>query len=123
MLGVPKTTIHQLQTAASPHSESPAPSDSVSQANSLKHSDSSFARRNQPGSFRATAGTPRKKPSTSTVTNRPFAQSSQDISDEEDAHEQNHVNDNVPKISKEEQEKIKFVFRFAFLHLSFYNII
>jgi hypothetical protein len=59
VLGVPKTTIHHLQSVASPHSESPAPSDSISQAISIKHSDSSFARRNQPGSFRV-AGTPRK---------------------------------------------------------------
>ncbi|KAI6227417.1 hypothetical protein M3Y99_01251300 [Aphelenchoides fujianensis] len=103
-LAIPKslTPARHLQSAT-PHSESPAPSESISQANSLKHSESSF-RRNQQGSFR---GTPRKKPSTSTVTNRPHAQSSQDISDEEDEfRDHNHV-DVDPKLSKEEQERIR----------------
>ncbi|KAI6216158.1 hypothetical protein M3Y99_01836800 [Aphelenchoides fujianensis] len=103
-LAIPKSlTPARHLHSATPHSESPAPSESISQANSLKHSESSF-RRNQQGSFR---GTPRKKPSTSTVTNRPHAQSSQDISDEEDDfRDHNHV-DVDPKLSKEEQERIR----------------
>ncbi|KAI6206643.1 hypothetical protein M3Y94_00936000 [Aphelenchoides besseyi] len=80
---------------STPHSESPAPSDSTS----LKHSESSFRRNQQT--------TPRKKPSTSTVTNRPVAQSSQDISDEEDG-DFHRVDQNAePKMSKEEQERLR----------------
>uniref|UniRef100_A0A1I7RHL5 Calcium-dependent secretion activator n=1 Tax=Bursaphelenchus xylophilus TaxID=6326 RepID=A0A1I7RHL5_BURXY len=102
VLGIPRP-IAALQQAASPRSSSPAPSDSFSQANSLKHSDSSFAKRDR-NSFR-TGNAPRKKPSSSTVTNRPVAQSSQDISDEEDECYSQPVATDEPKLSKEEQER------------------
>jgi hypothetical protein len=65
------------------------------------------------GSFRA-LGTPSKKHSTSTITNRPVLQSSQDISDQEDDENFSngrstpaHANDALPKLSKEEQERIR----------------
>lgn len=63
VLGVPRTVaaLHAVQQAISPRSNSPAPSDSVSQANSLKQSDSFFNRRqDKRSSFRTGGNTPRK---------------------------------------------------------------
>uniref|UniRef100_A0A915E6M7 PH domain-containing protein n=1 Tax=Ditylenchus dipsaci TaxID=166011 RepID=A0A915E6M7_9BILA len=140
ILGVPKSFHHHVLhgSATSPRAESPASSDnSISQANSLKRSDSSNVhRRQQQGSFRA-AGTPSRKKPSSVVTNnnsispRPgatsglmnTAQSSQDLSEDEadnmcgpgggdnmsneTAGAHGTGNDGMGKLSKEELERIK----------------
>uniref|UniRef100_A0A914C5E7 Calcium-dependent secretion activator n=1 Tax=Acrobeloides nanus TaxID=290746 RepID=A0A914C5E7_9BILA len=91
-------------------SPSPAQSDILSRGASLKR-DRSI--RNQ-GSFRTndSYASDKQKPSTSSVTNRPDLRNSQDLSDEEDSYSNErstpaHVADNTPKLSKEEQERIK----------------
>uniref|UniRef100_A0AC35FFS4 Calcium-dependent secretion activator n=1 Tax=Panagrolaimus sp. PS1159 TaxID=55785 RepID=A0AC35FFS4_9BILA len=118
VLGVPKSIPpvihHQFASTISPRSESPAPSDSVSQANSLKRSGSSQKNRygNQNHeSFRNNLN--RHKPSTSTITNRPVPQSSQDISDDDDGYNNDHATptlhgtESQQKLSKEEQERLR----------------
>ncbi|KAK0399963.1 hypothetical protein QR680_003296 [Steinernema hermaphroditum] len=113
ILGIPKPTF--MASSASPRSESPAPSDSVSQANSLKRGDSSYIRRNN-DSFRsqnnAGIANNRVRPTVG-INNRPVFQSSQEISDDDDnySNEQSTpahvVVDVTPKLSKEEQERIR----------------
>uniref|UniRef100_A0A1I7ZKT1 Calcium-dependent secretion activator n=1 Tax=Steinernema glaseri TaxID=37863 RepID=A0A1I7ZKT1_9BILA len=113
ILGIPKPTF--MATSASPRSESPAPSDSVSQANSLKRGDSSYVRRNN-DSFRSQNNSGlannRIRPAVG-INNKPTFQSSQDLSDDDDnySNEQSTpahaVVDVTPKLSKEEQERIR----------------
>uniref|UniRef100_A0A7E4VUH8 Calcium-dependent secretion activator n=1 Tax=Panagrellus redivivus TaxID=6233 RepID=A0A7E4VUH8_PANRE len=114
VLGVPKSIPpvihHPFATSASPRSESPAPSDSVSQSNSLRRSGSSQRNNKNHESFRNSFNN-RHKPSTSTITNRPIAQSSQDITDEdEDGYSNEHstpAHTSAPKLSQEEQERLR----------------
>uniref|UniRef100_A0AC34QCC0 Calcium-dependent secretion activator n=1 Tax=Panagrolaimus sp. JU765 TaxID=591449 RepID=A0AC34QCC0_9BILA len=116
VMGVPRNALpvihHSFVSSISPRSESPAPSDSISQANSLKRSGSSQrGRYGNHDSFRNSFN--RHKASTSTVTNRPAQQSSQDISDDEDTYPNDQVTSahsldpSQPKLSKEEQERLK----------------
>ncbi|KAI1732731.1 PH domain-containing protein [Ditylenchus destructor] len=147
VLGVPKTVaalhhvLHASGVASISRAESPASSESLSQANSLKRGDSSSMghRRGHStshaggGSFRhmttGGAGTPKKKPSSVVnhyagggISPRPgshllTAQSSQDISDDEDvgdtlSNDQTGIhgggtNDVGTKLSKEEQDRIR----------------
>uniref|UniRef100_A0AC35U6B7 Calcium-dependent secretion activator n=1 Tax=Rhabditophanes sp. KR3021 TaxID=114890 RepID=A0AC35U6B7_9BILA len=111
----------------SPRSDSPAPSDSVSQANSLKRSESNQARvatSSHNGSFR-TGGQPgpganlsakKGHGATNSLSMQKAFQSSQEISDQED---EEHYSGDTPihapssdttagcKLSKEDEERIK----------------
>uniref|UniRef100_A0A914ZM37 Calcium-dependent secretion activator n=2 Tax=Parascaris univalens TaxID=6257 RepID=A0A914ZM37_PARUN len=114
ILSIPR---QQLTTSVSPPSDSPAPSDSISQANSLNRGDSARARRNDSvnsglPAFRTSSS--RQLHTTAVVGRQAFAQSSQDISDDDEDYASNdqgtpgHVAaDSAPKISKEEQERIR----------------
>ncbi|VDK57031.1 unnamed protein product [Anisakis simplex] len=114
ILSIPR---RRLPASISPRSNSPAPSDSISQANSLIRGDSTRARRNDS----ITSGAPTFRSSSSKqlhmpqVVGRPvFAQLSQEISDEEDEYTSNDqstpahmATDSAPKFSKEEEERMK----------------
>ncbi|CAJ0603670.1 unnamed protein product [Cylicocyclus nassatus] len=89
----------------SPRSASPAPSDSVSQTNSLKRNNSNSTYRRKDSSH---SQTPARSARTISTVSRPVLQSSQDISDndyEEDAP--THLATDEPALSKEEQERIR----------------
>lgn len=106
----------QFLPSGSPRSVSPAPSDSISQANSLYRGDSLHGRRKDSA---ASCNTMAVKTSQSRqLTPQPlikslFNQSSQEFSDDEDftSNEQNTqaqtVADSAAKISKEDEEKLK----------------
>ncbi|KHN87864.1 Calcium-dependent secretion activator [Toxocara canis] len=114
ILSIPR---RQLPTSVSPRSNSPAPSDSVSQANSLNRGDSTRTRRNDSinsglPTFRSSSS--RQLQMQQAVTRPVFAQSSQEMSDDDEEYTSNdqgtpaHIAaDSVPKISKEEEERIK----------------
>ncbi|XGW25752.1 hypothetical protein V3C99_006839 [Haemonchus contortus] len=89
----------------SPRSASPAPSDSVSQTNSLKRNNSSSTYRRKDSCH---SQTPARSARTISTVSRPMLQSSQDISDNdyEDDVPTQLVNDE-PTLSKEEQERIR----------------
>uniref|UniRef100_A0A913HX65 Calcium-dependent secretion activator n=1 Tax=Strongyloides stercoralis TaxID=6248 RepID=A0A913HX65_STRER len=108
---------HPLST--SPRSDSPAPSDSVSQANSLKRSESNQARMvSHNGSFRTGHLLPKKISggANHSLTLQKHLQSSQEISDQD---EEERYSGDTPlhgtssdttagaKISKEEEERLK----------------
>ncbi|KAJ1366698.1 Calcium-dependent secretion activator [Parelaphostrongylus tenuis] len=89
----------------SPRSASPAPSDSVSQTNSLKRNNSSSTYRRKDSCH---SQTPVRSARTISTVSRPMLQSSQDISDndyENDAPTQ--LVSDEPSLSKEEQERIR----------------
>ncbi|PAV73614.1 hypothetical protein WR25_23640 [Diploscapter pachys] len=91
--------------AVSPRSDSPAPSDSVSQTNSLKRNNSSSTYRRKDS---VQSQTPARSARTISTVSRPMLQSSQDISDndyEDDAPTQ--LANEEPALSKEEQERIR----------------
>ncbi|CAD6191936.1 unnamed protein product [Caenorhabditis auriculariae] len=107
-----------LSGAISPRSSSPAPSDSVSQTNSLKRNNSSSTYRRKDSAqsqtparspMRMAAPSPIQARTVSTVS-RPVLQSSQDISGDEDYDQEATTqaeHDEEPSLSKEEQERIR----------------
>ncbi|CAI5448128.1 unnamed protein product [Caenorhabditis angaria] len=95
-----------LSGAISPRSNSPAPSDSVSQTNSLKRNNSSSAVRRKDS---IQSQTPARSARTMSSVSRPIMQSSQEMSGDEEYEEEiapQHPSDE-PALSKEEQERIR----------------
>ncbi|CAB3409327.1 unnamed protein product [Caenorhabditis bovis] len=108
-----------LSGAVSPRSNSPAPSDSVSQTNSLKRNNSSTMNNRRKDSVQSQTparspmriNTPSPMPQARTISSvsRPIMQSSQEISGDEEYDEEanpQHPSDE-PALSKEEQERIR----------------
>ncbi|CAI4226865.1 unnamed protein product [Auanema sp. JU1783] len=93
-------------TTSPPHSTSPAPSDSVSQTNSLKRNNSSSTYRRKGSSH---SQTPARSVRNASSASRPQFQSSQDISDNEVDEEDALVlqANEETSLSKEEQERIR----------------
>ncbi|MFH4980300.1 hypothetical protein AB6A40_007009 [Gnathostoma spinigerum] len=113
ILSIPR---RPLPTSISPRSESPAPSDSISQANSLHRGDSINIRRNDSTSSHGPPGFKGRQQPDIALSNRlMLAQSSQELSDDgEDSVSIEHgtpahavVSAAIPKISKEEEERMK----------------
>ncbi|EFO93024.1 CRE-UNC-31 protein [Caenorhabditis remanei] len=97
-----------LSGAMTPRSSSPAPSDSVSQTNSLKRNNSNMGRRKDS----VHSQTPARSARTMSSVSRPIMQNSQEFDgeDEEEGECSNTiiaVDDSGVALSKEEQERIK----------------